>query len=241
MSESENPKKFYCEVCKKTFTNVSALNKHYKTASHIQNIENENENEDIKEVKGKKGKSKVESLFYCPLCHYQVERKDYFIKHIDSIKHKNNNDKYIKEKENRLDFDELNDLLNELNNAEVKIGIIKNNDGEFEKITDDEIDNIFKINEDDELFKQSNYPKHIKHTKTEGKSKQELKKEKEEAEINELKKLIADKEKTLKLYDKQRELYKTTKDLKYYIDNIELNKVKKQLDNYLEKLKKLQK
>jgi hypothetical protein len=238
MDKTEEPKTFYCDVCKKSFANVSALNKHFKTASHLQNESKKESDEKIEDVKSKKGKTKLESMFYCPLCQYETDRKDYFTKHIDSIRHQENYDKYEEGIEGNDDYDKLSNLLIELSKGKIKIGTVKV-DGMYKEITPDEVDEMFRL-EYNEKLKKTNYPKNIEHTKSEGKTKEQIKKEKKEAKIDELQTMIKEQTKEIEKYNKQQEKYiksEDIKDLTYNKRRIDL--VKEALKINLEKLEKL--
>jgi len=232
--------KFYCYVCKKTFANVSALNKHYKTASHLQNEANKENEDKILEIKTAKGKSKVQSSFYCPLCQYETDRKDFFTKHIDSKRHEENENKYITNIEDRADYDKLDDLLTDLNTSKIKIGLIKEGN-EYKEISADDIDELFKMDEVGEL-KNVSYPKTIKHVKKNEVSVKNQQEEKKKKKIDELKEIIKNKMEIIEINEKQREKNKKSKnpeDMTYNLS--QLARVKKSLEDNLIKLEKLKK
>jgi hypothetical protein len=238
MDKTEEPKTFYCDVCKKSFANVSALNKHFKTASHLQNESKKESNEKIEDVKSKKGKTKIESLFYCPLCQYETDRKDYFTKHIDSIRHQENYDKYEEGIEGNDDYDKLSNLLIELSKGKIKIGTVKI-DGLYKDIPADEVDEMFGLEYNDKL-KKTSYPKNIKHTKSEGKTQEQIKQEKKQAKIDKIKTLIEGQTKEIEKYNKQDEKYRQTGDIQYITRKKRQNFLdKKNLKENLEKLEKL--
>jgi hypothetical protein len=238
MNKSEEPKTFYCETCKKSFANVSALNKHYKTASHLQNESKKEFNEEIEDIKSKKGKTKIESMFYCPLCQYETDRKDYFTKHIDSIRHQQNYDTYEESISGNDDYLKLSDLLIELSKGKIKIGTVKEN-GSYKEVTPDDINEMFRIEDNDKL-KKTIYPKNIEHTKNEGKTLEQIKQEKKQAKINELKDIIEKQTKTIEKNKKQNEKYLESGN----IEDLAFGKrksdvLKKALKDNLEKLEKL--
>lgn len=90
---SESDKKFYCEVCERTFSNQSALNKHYKTNSHLLRVNQKEENEEVIKHTGKRVKL---YSYYCPLCDYETERKTDMNTHIESKGHLKKIDLYFK-------------------------------------------------------------------------------------------------------------------------------------------------
>jgi hypothetical protein len=237
MSESEN--KFYCDVCKKSFSNVSALNKHFKTATHIQNESNiETDENDL--IKTTKGKTKVKNMFYCPLCQYETDKKDFFLKHINTKRHEDNEDKYKENIEDRADYDKLDDLLTKLSIAKIKIGLVKE-DGEYMEVSADDIDELFKMDEVGELKKIS-YPKSIKQVKKNEVSLEKQKQEKKQLKIKDLEKIIKTQMDIIEKNNKQMEKYKKTNnpdDMTYNLS--ELARVKKGLKQNLDKLEKLEK
>lgn len=139
--------KFYCEVCKKTFSNVSALNKHFKTESHLKReLEKEDEGEDYqhKESKGKREKKEV--AFFCPLCDYETKRLNDIEKHIKSKGHQNAIQTYKSKISNQP-----KNAINMLNDPyQLNIGFVKDYDDEKEKevminVTADDIFDKFNL------------------------------------------------------------------------------------------------
>ena len=166
MDKEDKPedKKFHCETCKKTYSNISALNKHFKTASHLLNLENA-DNDKLIDVKAGKGKTKIESEFYCPLCDYEQIRKDYFANHLESIKHKKNVETYEDNIKNYQDKDELEDALTDLEHFKIKIGVVKDDIlKDYKIVSKGDIEDMFRIDEYLNL-KTHSYPKTIKQTK----------------------------------------------------------------------------
>lgn len=242
MDKEDKPedKKFHCETCKKTYSNISALNKHFKTASHLQNELKKEDNEKTLEIKSAKGKTKIENEFYCPLCDYEIERRDYFIKHLNSKKHEQNYDEYEKSIEKSDNKEELLDLLADLEHGDIKIGIVKDNLG-FKEITKTDILDLFRIDEYINL-KPSLYPKTIKQSKhIEGeKTIKQTKEAKNKEKIEDLEYQIKIQSLEIKKIEKERKLFLETKDANIPNRLRQLNVLEdniKKLKNKLEKLK----
>jgi len=155
---------FYCEICKKTFSNISALNKHKKTESHLKReLESEDldETEQHKEHKGKKEAKQVS--FFCPLCEYETKRLNDMEKHTNSKAHKNAVETY-KNVTLNIPFGSIPRLSNP---EELKIGFVKTYDEDENKdvmkyITEDDIKEKFNINIDgDKNIKEKHVPKSV--------------------------------------------------------------------------------
>lgn len=133
---SESDKKFYCEVCKKTFSNVSALNKHKKTDSHLLRVNQKEENEKVIKHTGKRVKL---YSYYCPLCDYETERKTDMNTHIQSKGHLKKIEQLIKKKMEYTGMtkERINNYRDELEDIDFfEIGGVeqKTKDDLFEKI-----------------------------------------------------------------------------------------------------------
>jgi hypothetical protein len=139
--------KFYCEVCKKTFSNISALNKHFKTESHLKReLEKEDEGEDYQHKENKGKREKKEVAFFCPLCDYETKRLNDIEKHIKSKGHQNAIETYKSKITNQP-----KNAINMLNDPyQLNIGLVKDYDDEKEKevmvnITTDDIFDKFNL------------------------------------------------------------------------------------------------
>jgi len=139
--------KFYCEVCKKTFSNVSALNKHFKTESHLKReLEKEDEGEDYQHKENKGKREKKEVAFFCPLCDYETKRLNDIEKHIKSKGHQNAIETYKSKISNQP-----KNAINMLNDPyQLNIGFVKDYDDEKEKevminVTADDIFDKFNL------------------------------------------------------------------------------------------------
>ena len=139
--------KFYCEVCKKTFSNISALNKHFKTESHLKReLEKEDEGEDYQHKENKGKREKKEVAFFCPLCDYETKRLNDIEKHIKSKGHQTAIETYKSKITNQP-----KNAINMLNDPyQLNIGLVKDYDDEKEKevmvnITTDDIFDKFNL------------------------------------------------------------------------------------------------
>jgi hypothetical protein len=234
---SDEPK-FYCETCKKSFAHNSALMKHYKTASHLQNEENKKTEDKILEIKTSKGKSKVQSSFYCPLCDYEIQSKDNFKKHLKTVVHNKNYDIYEEEITKRNDYDELQKLLSDLSESKIKLGLVKDGN-KYKEVSVEDIDDLFNIDEIPKLKKTKIYPTNIKHIKKEESGIIEEKKKTKKEKLNEL---IESGKQQIKQMEKAQEKYLKTKnpeDMNYNLRRLVI--LKKNLKTNLEKLENLEK
>lgn len=183
--------KLYCKICEKTFSNVSALNKHLKTASHLQNELNKEQNKNIEKVEAGKGKIKVESYLYCPICDYSSDRIGNFTNHTLSNIHQQN-EQLLLDRIKTLNDDEsqkkTETFIDDISRLNFKIGLVKINK-KYEDVTKQNIINdfIYNLNLDsdqntnlenffDDTLKKREYPEHIE--------KSEKDKEKIEKELN---------------------------------------------------------
>lgn len=140
--------KLYCKICEKTFSNVSALNKHLKTASHLQNELNKEQNKEIEKVEAGKGKIKIDSVVYCPLCDYTSNKLENFRNHTVSKMHEKNKElllDYIKKITIDYYYDdkkEINKTINyfiiDIEALKFKIGLIKKEEENNKKKDEDE-------------------------------------------------------------------------------------------------------
>jgi hypothetical protein len=139
--------KFYCEVCKKTFSSVSALNKHFKTESHLKReLEKEDEGEDYKYKEHKGKREKKEVAFFCPLCDYETKRLNDIEKHIKSKSHQNAIETY----KSKITNKPKNAIIMLNDPYQLNIGLVKDYDDEKEKevmvnITPDDIFDKFNL------------------------------------------------------------------------------------------------
>jgi hypothetical protein len=135
---------FYCDICQKTFSNVSALNKHKKTESHLlRELKKEEDNYEHVSHKGKKEKN--ESYYFCPLCDYTTKLLNNMKTHLKSKLHEESFEKY------KTYMISLNkDIDDAINEPEfLKIGLIKTKDNEdktlLENVTEDDLFNSFNL------------------------------------------------------------------------------------------------
>jgi hypothetical protein len=201
--------KYYDEICNKHFSSVSSLNKHLKSASHLQNEIKKEEGEDIKKTTNSKGKVAIESYFFCPFCNYDIERKDYFIKHCETKKHNDNVKLYLKTFVTSQDLENIEKIIYKIETGKMKIGIVKGDDGKFEDFTKDDLLDELKMDVEGDFGynpKESQYPKHIKHTILEGKTQEQIKIEKKEKKIKDKNEQIKKQEKYVKQLENKADL-----------------------------------
>lgn len=139
---------FYCDTCQKTFSNVSALNKHKKTESHLLR-ELKKEEDNYKHVLHKGKKEKSESYYFCPLCDYTTKLLNNIKTHLKSKSHEEAFEKY-----KTYMFSLKKNVDDAINEPEfLKIGLIKTKDDEdktiLENVTEDDLFNNFDLMDSD--------------------------------------------------------------------------------------------
>jgi len=243
--------KFYCEVCKKTFSNISALNKHFKTESHLKReLEKEDEGEDYQHKENKGKREKKEVAFFCPLCDYETKRLNDIEKHIKSKGHQNAIETYKSKITNQP-----KNAINMLNDPyQLNIGLVKDYDDEKEKevmvnITTDDIFDKFN------LLDSEGEPKIMKNAGVSEKVLERREKDRDRKEMQEKQpKTKKDLEKAIDLLDysiavilKKEKMYKEgklnpnliTSQRKAHLENLKtLDKKKEKLKDLKEQLNK---
>lgn len=228
MSDSDN--KFYCEVCQKSYSNISALNKHKNTESHLKReLIKKEEGEEYKHIEHKGKKEASDSYFYCPICNYETKRQNDMTKHIESSIHKKsieNYKKYIEYKKGYIpkgNIRGLNDIYT------LKIGNVKDFDNDENKYImknvsiDDLLEHFELVDENDKLIlmkdrsiteqvikrreRQKEKREKDKFENVEKKPNKKINKEEIKQQIKDIKKKIEINNDLLKTYDEQKELY----------------------------------